>query len=158
MDQGHPATRLDHPDGSVVVEEIMPGRRRVTVETVADSLFVPFRECETSYPLPLLQKILAVKGPAYLCDEILRDESADYVQKHLRYDVSGYLDDEFFADKRLLDFGSGAGGSTMVLCRMFPRTSIVGVELEERLVGIARARAAYYGFGNIEFHVSPTGA
>ena len=96
-----------------------------------------------------------MKGPAYLCDEILRDESPDYVQKSLKYDLLSYFDEEGFKNKRLLDFGCGSGASTMILARMFPNTEIVGIELEETLLSIAKMRANHYGYKNIELIISP---
>jgi SAM-dependent methyltransferase len=38
---------------------------------------------------------------------------------------------------------------------MFPNAEIVGIELEERLLSIAVARAAFYGFSNLSFRASP---
>lgn len=145
---------LKHKDGYVQVEELPTGNRRIRVEVVAD-LFMPIKECETSYPLNLIQKILDVKGPAWLCDEILREESPDYVQSSLKYDLLSYHDPEEFKNKRLLDFGCGSGASTMILARMFPDTEIVGVELEEKLLSVARLRAHYYGYKNINLLLSP---
>ncbi len=116
---------------------------------------MPIRTCETSYPVGLIDNLLAIKGPAYLCDEILRDESPNYVQQSLKYDMLGYLEDEAFRNKRLLDFGCGSGASTMILARMFPHTEIVGIELDAKLLSIAKLRATHYGCNNIQLIVSP---
>ena len=48
--------------------------------------------CETTYLVDLIEKILHIKGPVYLCDERMRGESPEYVEKHYHYDVFGYVD------------------------------------------------------------------
>ena len=65
---------LEHPDAAVSIEERPGGRRQLNVVPESSELFVPRREWETNYPLALIQLILDVKGPAFLCDEIMRDE------------------------------------------------------------------------------------
>jgi 2-polyprenyl-3-methyl-5-hydroxy-6-metoxy-1,4-benzoquinol methylase len=146
---------LEHKDAYVHVEELPTGKNKIYVELINDDLFMPTKTCETFYPIDLIDKILDLKGPTYLCDEILRDESPSYVEKSLKYDLLAYLKEEEFENKRLLDFGCGSGGSTMVLARMFPHTEIVGIELEEELLSIAQLRAAYHGFNNIQLLISP---
>jgi len=148
-------TSLKHNDANVYVEELASGKKKICVELLNKDLFIPLRTCETSYPIDLIDKILSLKGPSWLCNEILRDESPEYVQKNLKYDLLSYLNEEEFKNKRLLDFGCGCGASTMILCRMFPDTKIVGIELEEKLLSVARARAKYYGFKNLELIISP---
>jgi 2-polyprenyl-3-methyl-5-hydroxy-6-metoxy-1,4-benzoquinol methylase len=148
-------TILNHKDAKVHVEGLPTGKNRICVELTNDDLFSPTQRCETSYPIDLIDTILHLKGPAYLCDELLRDESPDYVQKSLKYDLLSYLDIEELENKRLLDFGCGSGASTIVLARMFPHTEIVGIELEEQLLSIAKLRATYYGYKNIELMISP---
>jgi 2-polyprenyl-3-methyl-5-hydroxy-6-metoxy-1,4-benzoquinol methylase len=153
--RGDGVTRLDHPAAEVAVEEIGAGRRRIVVRPLDGSMFVPIRECDTVYSLELIARVLEVKGPAYLCDEILRDESPGYVQKQFQHDVFSYLDQGSFAGRRLLDFGCGAGASTMILSRLFPDTAIVGIELEPSLLRLASARAEFYGCRNVVLHQSP---
>jgi SAM-dependent methyltransferase len=148
------STTLNHPDGTVRVEETA-GKRAISVEP-RDSVFTPIREWTTAYPLDLIEHVLRVKGPAYLCDEIMRDEYPLYVQHSFRWDILSYAGEEEFAGKRVLDFGSGSGASSMVLARMFPNASIVGVELVPAHVELARHRAAFYGLdGRVSFEVSP---
>lgn len=148
-------TTLRHRNANVLVEELQFNKNKIYVEILNNDLFIPINTCETSYPIDLIDKILDLKGPAYLCDEILRDESPDYVQKSLKYDLFSYLDEEAFKNKRLLDFGCGSGASTMILARIFPNTEIVGIELEEKLLSIAKMRANHYGYTNIELIISP---
>jgi 2-polyprenyl-3-methyl-5-hydroxy-6-metoxy-1,4-benzoquinol methylase len=148
-------TILKHRDANVYIEELPNGKNKIHVELINDDLFMPIKACETRYPIDLIGKILDLKGPNYLCDEILRDESPGYVQRTLKNDLLSYRDEEEFKNKRLLDFGCGAGSSTMILARMFPHTQIVGIELEEKLLSIARLRVTHYGYNNIELMISP---
>jgi SAM-dependent methyltransferase len=147
---------LEHPEGRIAVQELTDDRRRVSVAETAPGLFVSRRECVSTYPVPLIQRILDVKGPGYLCDEIMRAEDADYVATFLRYALLGFVSPESFRGARVLDFGSGSGASTLVLTRMFPDAQIVGVELEPDFIEIARMRAAHYGFVNLDFLQSPS--
>jgi SAM-dependent methyltransferase len=146
---------LKHRDAHVHISSLGQGKSIISVEALSRDLYIHQHTCETSYPIDLIQKILDITGPAFLCDEILRDESPDYVQNFLHYDLLSYLDKEEFKNKTLLDFGCGSGASTMILTRMFPDTKIMGVELEERLLGVARARADFYGYNNLELLASP---
>jgi 2-polyprenyl-3-methyl-5-hydroxy-6-metoxy-1,4-benzoquinol methylase len=146
---------LKHIDADVYVETLPTGKNRITVKLTNNELFMPTERCETSYPIGLIEKILDVKGPHYLCNEILRDESPNDVQELLKYDLLSYLDEKEFLNKRLLDFGCGSGASTMILARMFPKIKIVGVELDERLLSIALLRTAHYAHENIELMISP---
>ena len=134
---------LRHQNAEVHIEAGQNGLRRIEVHPFDKSLFVSKDKCETSYPLDLIQHILNVKGPDYLCDEIMRDEDPAYVRKDLEADLNAYFDKNIFAGKRLLDFGCGSGASSMILARMFPTTEIVGVELDKDLLSVARARAEF---------------
>src|SRR4051812_19084126 len=69
----------------------------------------------------------------------------------------GYVDAEAFRGKRVLDFGCGAGASTLVMSRLLPPCEIVGVELEERLLRLARLRAEYLRKPGLRFFESPSG-
>ena len=147
-------THIDHREGRVRVEERPDGRRRVLVDPASD-IFVSRSECVTSYPLDLIRRIVEVKSPVYVCDEISRDEDPNYVELFLHYGLLGYLPADAFVGGRILDFGSGSGASTVVLSRMFPQTEVVGVELEADLIAIAKMRADHYGLRNLVFLASP---
>jgi 2-polyprenyl-3-methyl-5-hydroxy-6-metoxy-1,4-benzoquinol methylase len=148
------STILTHPDALIRVED-RNGKHTISVEP-RDGLFTPIKQWETDYPLELIEHVLQVKGPAYLCDEITRDENPLYVQHSFRWDILSYTREEDFAGRRVLDFGSGSGASSMVLARMFPETTIVGVELLPELVELARHRAAFYGVEDrVSFQLSP---
>lgn len=110
----------------------------------------------TSYPIDLIEHVLRVKGAAYLCDEIMRDEDPRYVQSALQRGVLSYRHEADFAGRRLLDFGSGSGSSSVVLARMFPEASIVGVELEPEFVELARHRTEHHRLSDrVSFVLSP---
>ncbi len=146
---------LHHPDASISIEETVDGTRRITCHPRED-LFTPMRSWETRYPLELIEHVLDVKGPDYLCDEIKRDEYDLYVYQAFRWDILSYVGEKEMKGKRLLDFGSGSGASSMVLARMFADTEIVGVELVDKYVELARHRAKYYQLQDrVQFLVSP---
>jgi 2-polyprenyl-3-methyl-5-hydroxy-6-metoxy-1,4-benzoquinol methylase len=146
---------LSHPDASIVIDEVM-GRHRIRVNP-KNGLFTPIRDCETGYSLELIKHVLAVKGPSYLCDEIKRDEDVRYLQHCLYWDTLGFLDDKAFVGRRILDFGSGSGASSMVLSRLFPESQICGVELVPDYLNLARHRADFYQVqSRVSFQLSPS--
>ncbi|MBI5739886.1 MAG: class I SAM-dependent methyltransferase [Nitrospirae bacterium] len=141
-------TILKHNEATVTVEELPSGKNRIIIEPLNQNSFIRCKTWETVYPLNLIEKILTIKGPNWLCDEIMRDESPDYVQDSLKYNLLGHVSGISFSNKKILDFGCGSGSSTMILGRMFPHTEIVGIELDDNLLSVARQRSTYYGFDN----------
>lgn len=148
---------LEHKDGRAIVTNLPDHRRTVKVELRDPAIFSPRLECTTAYPIDLIQLILDVKGAAWVCDEITRDEDPDYVAKHLEKEMRAYFRFEDLAGKRILDFGCGSGASTMLLAKMFPSSEIVGIELAKDLLRIARRRLEHYKFENVRFVESPSG-
>ena len=129
------------------------GKRGVLV---SGDTFVARREWETAYSIELIEHILRVLSPAWLNDEIMRDEDPSTTQSFIRWNILSYVDPECFAGSRLLDFGSGCGASSMVLSRMLPETEIVGVDFKSDFVTLARHRAEYYGVSDrVRFVQSP---
>lgn len=151
------STTLSHPDVEIRIEELSDGLKSVKVFP-RTNVFIPRASCQTSYPISLIQLILETKGADYLCDEIARDEDPEYVRRDLEIDLMAYFDPVDFDNKRILDFGCGSGASSMILTRMFPRAEIVGVELDEDLLRVARARAAHYQCANVKILRSPSGS
>ena len=147
---------LKHRDAHIHVSRLNQDRWKISVEALTKGIYIHQHTCETSYPIDLIQKILNIVGPGFLCDEILRDESPNYVSNFLHYDLLAYLGEEEFRNKTLLDFGCGQGASTMNLTRMFPDTKIMGVELEKSLLDVAQARADFYGYNQLELLASPS--
>lgn len=136
-------TELSHPRADVRVEEIGEGRRRVTVSPREQGLFVPVGTCETRYPVALIERMLEHGSPAYLCSEIVREESELYLRLGLRNYMLSYVDERELDGARILDYGCGAGASTMVLARMFPRADVVGLGHDAGLLTIASERARH---------------
>ncbi|MDH5522332.1 MAG: class I SAM-dependent methyltransferase [Acidimicrobiia bacterium] len=119
----------------------------------------PVRSWTTRYPRDLIEHVFAVKGASHLCDEIRRHEDPTYVEHHLRWDIGCYSPIQAFTGARVLDFGCGAGSSTLVLARLFPGVrEIVGVELVSEHVELARHRADYFGLHQVRFAQSPDGS
>lgn len=136
---------LHFPNARVRIEATDSGKHLVSVES-ADDLVVPTKIWETAYDVCLIEHILRVKGPEYLCDEIRRDEDRLYVQRYLHWGILSYVGDEAFAGRRILDFGSGSGASSIVLARMFPAVAgILGIEQVPEYIELAEHRARFHG-------------
>jgi SAM-dependent methyltransferase len=148
-------TVLTSPQGRVSLREVAPGRLRVSVEMDDPAVWVQHRNCDTSYPGSLVELILAVKGPRFVCDEIMRDEDRSYLQSRFATTLSGYVPVERFEGATIVDFGCGCGASSMVLARMFPSATVIGVELVEEFLAVADARARHHGLDNVSFVASP---
>ena len=140
--------------GSLRVEPLEDGRHHLSVWPERGHT-VPHREWVTSYPLPLVLDIHATKD-LNVCDEIMREESPRYVERRLRHAVLEYVDAESFAGKRVLDFGCGSGASLLVLSRILPRCELVGVEIDRRLIELARRRACHFGVDAVQVLQSPS--
>jgi len=67
---------------------------------------------------------LNVKGPNSLNDEIRREEDPLYTKVCIEHDILAYLPETAFTNRRILDFGCGAGASSIILARMFPQAEI----------------------------------
>lgn len=147
-------TVMTGADGALRMEALPDGRHRLSLEP-GPGHFATRRTWDTAYPEPLIRKIYSTKG-LYACDEIMREEDPRYVEHLLRHEVLGYVEADEFAGKRVLDFGCGSGASTLVLGRMLPPCEIVGIELEEKLLSIARLRAEFRGVPGVRFLQSPS--
>ncbi len=55
--------------------------------------------------------------------------------------------------KVILDAGCGSGYTSLVLAEANPGAKIVGVDISEESIKLARQRLEYHGFDNAEFHV-----
>lgn len=143
-------------EGGIVGLEPLPGDCwRISVRP-KPGLEVRANRWVSRYPLSLIQEIQATKG-LYVCDEIMREEDPRYVEHYLRHEMLGYLEPQAFRSKRVLDFGCGSGASSVVLSRILPECEIVGVELAERLLRIARLRAQHFALPRVRFLRSPAG-
>jgi 2-polyprenyl-3-methyl-5-hydroxy-6-metoxy-1,4-benzoquinol methylase len=140
--------------GSLTIEPLANGKRRLVAEPPPGRV-LRHRSWVTAYPDELIKEIYAEKG-AYACDEIMREEDPRGVEHSVRHEVLSYARPEEFAGKRILDFGCGAGASTLVLARLLPPCDLVGIELEARLLRLAKLRAEYFG-RSLQFMCSPAG-
>jgi len=150
-----PEVILKHEKANVFITKLRSGKNKIFVQKLDSNFFVRFDTCETAYPIELIEQIFKAKGPGWLCDEIARDESPDYSGAALKWQLLSYIDEEAFEDARILDFGCGSGASSCSLSRMFPTSKIIGVELEDELLAIAKARVKFYGLQNVELYHSP---
>lgn len=148
-------TILNHADGSVRIEELQNGKRHLAVQLVDPSVHMEYSSWETSYPIDLIAEILRIRGPARVCDAIMRDEDPRYVRRSIEYEVFGYVTKDELNGKRVLDFGCGGGASSFVLSDLLPESEIVGVELDEQILSLAQRRLAFYKKNEISFRLSP---
>ncbi|NWF92357.1 MAG: methyltransferase domain-containing protein [Syntrophaceae bacterium] len=96
----------------------------------------PYSEFETLLSLDTLTKIALRKG-RYFRDEVERSENKNYLERKIEI-----LLKEFgivLSDKRMLDFGCGAGASTLIFLRC-GATDITGVDVDQTLLDIAESR------------------
>lgn len=147
---------LKHKDALVIIEEIDSMSRHVRVDMCDSSVFSPRTQWVTRYPVALIEAVLSHRGPAYLCDEIARDEDPTYTASDIMASVFSYVAKQDMDGKRLLDFGCGSGASTMIMARTLPKCQIYGVELEPAPLALARLRAAHYCCENLQLFQSPT--
>jgi 2-polyprenyl-3-methyl-5-hydroxy-6-metoxy-1,4-benzoquinol methylase len=149
--------RLAHPDAVVELTPTEDGRHRIDVRPHHADFYVQGSPRLSAYSPELIELILEVKGPAYLCDEIARDEDPAYTRANLETGILSYLPPEDFGGCRILDFGCGSAASTMILARLLPGARITGVELFADSLRVARARAEFHELERVEFLQSPGG-
>jgi len=146
---------LKHEKANAVVSQLPSRKYKITIQKLDPNFFIRCDSCETAYPIELIKKIFRAKGPGWLCDEIARDESPDYTGAALRWRILSYVGEDAFKNSCILDFGCGSGASTCTMSRMFPTSRIVGIELEQELLEIAKARVKFYGLKNVDLFLSP---
>lgn len=151
------ASTLSTPSGKIVLETSTSGRTRITLRPTRKSAlrFIPRRSCETSHPdeVPLFLE----HGVSFhwLCDAISRIEDPNYVRSAIQRQLSAFVLPHEFVGARVLDFGSGMGGSTLGMAELLPNSQIVGIELDANLVSLGRDLAVNRHLSNVEFKVSP---
>jgi len=70
---------------------------------------------------------------------------------HWRY-LSGALDSlRGFAPQRILDAGCGAGDYSFYLARLFPEATVLGIDIDEKLIVRNKAMAGRLGIRNVDF-------
>ncbi len=104
---------------------------------------------ETFYSEELLHKIVEVMQE-FCKDDIDRAENPAYLEAPLVEQLDHY--DIDFTGKTVLDFGCGSGASAVIAIKLGAER-VVGIDLDEDRVDIARLRVRDYGFSDrIEIH------
>lgn len=138
--------------GRLLVEELPDGRRRVSGQSQSVGMAIPKSPIVTEYPIDLILEIHKNVGSIWTCDEISRDIDPNECALDIKYSVEAYFPDSVFLEStRILDYGCGSGASTIHLARMFPRASIVGVDMVDTLLAVARRRASHHGLASVSF-------
>lgn len=96
----------------------------------------PYSELETQLSLQTLAKIALKKG-RYFRDEIERSENPNYLKRKIEILLKEF--EIVLSDKKILDFGCGAGASTLAFLRC-GATDATGVEVDDALLDIAESR------------------
>ena len=148
-------TILEHPDAEVKIIDLDNGKRRIIVNPHKKWLAEKDRDYETNYPLDLIKKVFEVKGAMGLNDTIRREEDPLSTKSCVEYDLLAYAPPEDFNNKRILDFGCGAGASTFILKRLLPETEVVGIDLQKKNIDLANARLDFYNYEKVSFYCSP---
>jgi 2-polyprenyl-3-methyl-5-hydroxy-6-metoxy-1,4-benzoquinol methylase len=121
------------------------------------NLYIPRRDCRTTFPLELIEYLAQRWEFAWFCDSLSRFEDSDSVVNALRNQMLSYFMQGDFAGKRLLDFGCGSGASTFAIGRMLSQTQIVGVELDPSRIETADYIKSFLKLPNVQFLCSPSG-
>lgn len=150
------SSHIINREDSVIEIQKSGNKNRIRVDLKNKNEFSPALEYETYYNIPLIEKLTEVKGPAWVCNEIMRDECPEYISNVLKYDILSYVHEKDFTGKRILDFGCGCGASTIILARMFPECTIVGVEYVKEFVEVCEMRKEFYNAQNLSFIISPS--
>jgi len=148
---------LRRPDGSLLIEEIGNGVRKLTAVPLSTNTFVSRTSCTTTYPVELIESFLDFAGITGVCEVIGRDSDPDTVANNIAALTAAYCDPAEFVNRKILDFGCGGGASSVVLAKLFPESQVVGVDLRADKIQMAAARARHHGLKNVAFHVAPSG-
>jgi len=151
------ASSLLTPSGKIELEPSSSGRTRITLRPARKSShqFIPRPTCETSHPdeVPLfLEHGISFN---WLCEAISRIEDPEYVLRAIQRQLFAFVLPQEFVGARVLDFGSGIGGSTLGMAELLPSSQIIGIDLDANLVRLGRHLAANRHLSNVEFKVSP---
>lgn len=145
--------------GTVTIVPLANGTREVRGEARDPSVIVPHSPCTSRYSVELVRRIFAAYGSIFTCDEISRDIDDTEAALDVQYSVQAHFkQDIFMRPLKILDYGCGAGSSTLTLSRLFPKAAAIrGVDFVGPFLDIARARMAHYGVANVEFINVPSG-
>lgn len=143
-------TKIKVRDGVVIIRQSDDFKNKIT-SFVNEGIYACDTNCETYYPLELIEKIAEVKGAAWVCNEINRDVNRDYIENSIKFDLFSYIPENEFRHKRLLDFGCGSGASSSIVARLLPHTEVIGVEFVKEYIDIALLRNNFYKYENLRF-------
>ena len=147
---------LQDRTGKVLVRKLGNGTCELRCEPHDPTVIPPHSPCTTAYSDELISLIFEAYGAIYTCDEISRDIDESEAALDVKYSVLAYLGEKIFSmDLRILDYGCGAGSSTLTLARLFPHAQISGLDFMDKFLKVARLRAAHYGALNVMFHSVP---
>jgi 2-polyprenyl-3-methyl-5-hydroxy-6-metoxy-1,4-benzoquinol methylase len=149
--------QLGSDQGQVVIRPEKDRSFLVTLEPRDPSLFIPRLRCRTTFSPDLIEYLLERVGFPWLCECIARFEDPESVPGVLKSQVLSYFAAADFKGRRLLDFGCGAGASSLVLGAMLPETEVIGVELGPEKVEIASRVGSFRKLSNVRFLCSPAG-
>jgi 2-polyprenyl-3-methyl-5-hydroxy-6-metoxy-1,4-benzoquinol methylase len=113
------------------------------------------RTCISSYPESLVRHFAAIYGIDDLCDQLQRDEKADYILEPLQLTLFSHTEPNAFEGKKILDFGCGTGASTCILGRILPQSTIVGIDFRKDHIELAKERSQIYPEIKVSFQASP---
>jgi cyclopropane fatty-acyl-phospholipid synthase-like methyltransferase len=148
---------LQSADGTVELTPTdAPGRMRVTLRPASADLYVPQSSCDTTLPPHVIERFLA-RSFSHLCELLSRHEPADEIHRLLTRQLRAYEGNATLAGARILDFGCGAGASTVCLAQQYPAAEVVGVDLDPSLVADADVVLTARGLANARVLVSPAG-
>ena len=82
---------VKHPSAVVYLQKLASGVTRVTVELSDKQLYMPRSTCETTYSFQVIQKLLELKGPNWLCNELMRVEDPTYVLAYIECAILSYV-------------------------------------------------------------------
>lgn len=148
---------FERPDGILQIQELGNGRRKLLSIPSAPDPYTARRSCVTTYPPELVSFFLESTGVAGVCEVIARDSDPSTVSAAIRHLTFAYCDPQQLQGARVLDFGCGGGASSVALAGLLAKAEVVGVDLLERKLRLARARAQHHGLKNVRFAASPSG-
>ena len=101
--------------------------------------------------------LLSAHAKDWTDDLLSRLDPKGAVARGVTRHLTAYVEPSSLLGKRILDFGCGAGSSTLALARLLPDSDIVGVELEAGKVAVANHLRKYHKLDNVRFLISPAG-
>jgi ubiquinone/menaquinone biosynthesis C-methylase UbiE len=140
--------------GFVEITPTASGSFRIRLEPSGPVALVERTECETTFPVELVDEFIRNSPFVSLCTWISRHEEKE-VGEVIRRQLLSYCRPADFEGKRLLDFGCGSGASAFSIAPALPNTEIVGVDLSPERIAVAQEIACTYRIQNVRFLVSP---